>query len=105
MSEKEERTNKLVFKPKDDFKFIAAYEAYSKGFDKAKEENQIQLNELIRKLYEDEIDYQSFYYNVNQFISGTEDGKSFRRARIEGQRKKEYQKSEHKRGRNERYRG
>ncbi|MBN1682265.1 hypothetical protein JW865_01780 [Candidatus Bathyarchaeota archaeon] len=99
------KTNKLVFKPKDDFKFIAAYEAYSKGFDKAKEENQLQLNELIQKLYEDEIDYQNFYYNVNQFISGTDDNKSFRRARIEGQRKQEYQKSERKRGRNERYRG
>jgi len=105
VSEKEEKATKLVFKPKDDFKFLAAYEAYSKGFEKASDEQQKHLNELIQKLYDDKIDYPQYYSNVNQFISGSDEGKSYRRARIEGQRKQEYQKSERKRGRNERYRG
>ncbi len=51
------------------------------------------------------LDYGLFYSTINQHIQGAERGSSFRRARIEGQRKQEYAKDERKRGRNERYRG
>ncbi len=62
------------------------------------------LNEAIAKLHDDKMDYNYFYSTINQYIQGADKGGSFRRARIEGQRKQEYNKDERKRGRNERYR-
>ena len=104
MSE-EETPTKIVFEDKPDFKFTAAYEAYSKAFDGADPTLQKELNDSITKLHEGKMDYNLFYSTTNQHIQGAERGSSFRRARIEGQRKKEYEKDERKRGRNERYRG
>jgi hypothetical protein len=100
----EQAPEKLVYSDKTDFKFTAAYEAYSKVFDGADATVKSALNEALTKLHDDKMDYNYFYSTINQHIQGAEKGSSFRRARIEGQRKKEYEKDERKRGRNERYR-
>ena len=104
MSE-EQAPEKLVFSDKTDFKYIAAYEAYSKAFDAVTDAAvKVSLNEALTKLHDDKMDYNLFYNTINQHIQGADKGGSFRRARIEGQRKQEYAKDERKRGRNERYR-
>ncbi len=103
MSE-EQAPEKIVFSDKVEFKFTAAYEAYSKAFDGAEPVVKGELNEAVTKLHDGKMDYGLFYNIINQHIQGAEKGSSFRRARIEGQRKQEYNKDERKRGRNERYR-
>jgi hypothetical protein len=101
----EQAPEKIVYSDKPDFKFTAAYEAYSKAFDGADTAVKGALNEAITKLHDGKMDYNYFYSTINQHIQGADKGGSFRRARIEGQRKQEYNKDERKRGRNERYRG
>ena len=101
----EQTPEKIVYDDKPDFKFTAAYEAYSKAFDSADMVVRSTLNEAITKLHDGKMDYNYFYSTINQHIQGADKGGSFRRARIEGQRKQEYNKDERKRGRNERYRG
>jgi hypothetical protein len=100
----EQAPEKIVYSDKTDFKFTAAYEAYSKAFDGADATVRGALNDTIAKLHDDKMDYNYFYSTINQHIQGADKGGSFRRARIEGQRKQEYNKDERKRGRNERYR-
>ena len=102
----EQAPEKIVYSDKNDFKFMAAYEAYSKAFDGAADAAaKGSLNDAIAKLHDDKMDYNFFYSTINQYIQGADKGSSFRRARIEGVRKQEYAKDERKRGRNERYRG
>jgi len=97
--------SKITFKSMPDFKFIAAYQAYTKSFDNTKDDEQRKtLNETISKLYENKISYPQFYGEVNRFIEGAERGGEFRRARIEGQRKRDYQRDERKKDRSSRYR-
>ena len=103
MSAEEGKIPKLIFEPKNDFKFSAAYEAYSKSFESAPEESRKELNEVVQSLNDGKIGYAQFYEVTNRYIEGAELGKSYRRARIEGQRKQEYNRSEAKKGRNERY--
>ena len=100
----EQAPEKITYSDKTDFKFTAAYEAYSKAFDAADAAAKTALNEALAKLHDDKMDYNYFYSTINQYIQGADKGGSFRRARIEGQRKQEYNKDERKRGRNERYR-
>jgi hypothetical protein len=100
----EQAPEKIVYNDKTDFKFTAAYEAYSKAFDGADATVKAALNDAVAKLHDDKMDYNFFYSTINQHIQGADKGGSFRRARIEGQRKQEYNKDERKRGRNERYR-
>ena len=101
----EQAPEKIIFNDKSEFKFTAAYEAYSRAFDNVDSSVKAALNETITKLHDGKMDYSLFYNTINQHIQGADKGSSFRRARIEGQRKQEYAKDERKRGRNERYRG
>ena len=101
MSE-EQIPEKLTFETTD-FKFIAAYQAYSKAFNAADPPIKAELNKVINSLHDGGIDYNMFYATVNRYIEGSDRGREFRRARIEGTRKQEYQKDERKKGRNERY--
>jgi hypothetical protein len=101
----EQPVEKLVFPDKKDFKFTAAYEAYTRAFDASDNHVRKELNDAVEKLHDGKMDYGLFYSTINQHIQGADRGSSFRRARIEGQRKQEYAKDERKRGRNERYRG
>ena len=87
VSTEEGKTPKLIFEPKSDFKFSAAYEAYSKSFDGAPEESRKELNDAVQSLNDGKIGYPQFYEVTNRYIEGAEQGKSYRRARIEGQRK------------------
>jgi hypothetical protein len=97
----EESITKLTF-DSTDFKFLAAYEAYSKVFDDATEVVKQELNEMLTKLSADEISYPRFYSRISQF---REEGESreFRRVRIKGSRKFAYRRKEQERNRIKRH--
>ena len=57
MSQDEVTISKVDFGNLDDFKFRAAYEKYSEMFDSVSEEDRGELNEIVTRLYNNEIDY------------------------------------------------
>ncbi len=101
MATEEESITKLTF-DSTDFKFLAAYEAYSKVFDDTTEGVKQELNEMLTKLSADEISYPRFYSRISQF---REEGESreFRRVRIQGSRKFAYRRKEQERNRIKRH--
>lgn len=102
MATEEDSITKLTF-DSPDFKFLAAYEAYSKVFDDAIEESVKQkLNELVTQLSSDEIGYPQFYRRIGEFREEYE-GREFRRARIQGSRKFAYRRKEQERDRIKRH--
>jgi len=93
----EEPVTKVVFDRMADFKFAAAYAAYSKSFDKASSaEERRRLNDIISQLSNDEISYPHFYGEVNRYLEGPEGGAQFKSTRIQGQRKRDYRREEQK---------
>lgn len=102
METENETTEKVTF-DNSDFKFLAAYEAYSKVFDDVTEEEVKQkLNELVTQLSSDEIGYPQFYGSLGQFREES-NGRQFRRARIEGSRKFAYRRKQQERDRIKRH--
>ena len=103
METEKEPVNKVTFE-KSDFKFLAAYEAYSKVFDDSPEEEvRLKLNELVSQLSADEISYPRFYSRMGEFREES-DGREFRRTRIQGSRKFAYRRKEQERDRIKRHR-
>ena len=101
METEKDPITKVTFE-KSDFKFLAAYEAYSKTFDEApSEEARERLNELVSKLSSEEIGYPQFYRRIGEFRES--DGREFRRARIQGSRKFAYRRKEQERDRIKRH--
>ncbi len=95
--------DKLEFSGIADFKFSAAYEAYSKAFDEASHEDaRKRLNELVAMLSSNEMSYPRFYSELNQFREDS-GGREFRRARISGQRKRAYRRDQMEKDRNKRH--
>ena len=95
----EEAVEKKVFE-NTDFKFIAAYGAYSERFEQSEnDEEQQRLNDLIVKLDTNEISYPNFYEEVSKPDQDQEeDGRryKFHRTRISGSRKFAARKAEQK---------
>lgn len=104
MAEEREVVNKVTFGFESDFKFAAAYEAYSSVFDEISGfEDRQMLNDLISQLFNKEITYSHFYREINRFRDEPAPRK-FVRTRIEGQRKRAYRRSEQKKDRLKRHR-
>ncbi|UCH57684.1 MAG: hypothetical protein JSV18_01855 [Candidatus Bathyarchaeota archaeon] len=104
MTQEEETTSKVTFDETTDFKFSAAYEAYSRAFDEASDtEVRHRLNELVTRLHGEEIGYPQFYRELDQFREDS-GGKRFRKVRIQGQRKRAYRRDQIKVDRNKRHR-
>ena len=96
---------KLVIDDPSDFRFHAAYLAYSDVFDKMTDlESRKQLNDNIKALRLSDVDYQTFYRSISQFRS--QGGSEQRRDRnqIRTQRKREWRKRTQRKERNKRYR-
>lgn len=103
MNSEEEQVSKLIFEDVLDFKFSAAYEAYSKAFDEVLgAEQRRHLNDLVSQLSKDEISYGQFYGEINRFREYA-GGHQFRRARIQGQRKRAYRRDQVERDRSKRH--
>ena len=95
---------KLLIDNPSDFQFHAAYLTYSNIYDKATNpETKKQLNQNIRALQQGQIDYSTFYRNIDQYR--TEEGSqySYSRAFIRTQKKREWRRKMQKHERIERH--
>ena len=98
------RPSKLEIDRPADFKFHLAYEIYSRAWDEYDSDSiRAKLNELVSTLANDENGYSDFYAQIQQY---RKDVSSYRpgRTRIETQRKKDWQRTETRDGRNRRHR-
>ncbi len=97
--------SKLLIDRPSDFKFHAAYEAYSQAWEKASSKDvKEKLNEYISSLAKGEIDYDHFYREINKHRMKTEiKYRGFPRTRIKTQRKKEWRRKEAKSLKDSRY--
>jgi len=86
---------KLLIDRPSDFRFHAAYLAYSEAWDKsASQEVRGKLNEIIESLAKNEIDYQNFYERISQYRMITNPELARSRVYIETQRKKDWRRRE-----------
>jgi len=101
----EEVTKLLVDKPSD-FKFHAAYLAYSETWDKIDSADiRTELNNLIEALSKEEIVYSSFYKTLDEYRRHGSRHYEFSRQRIETQRKRDWRQKRNKQERNSRHKG
>jgi len=96
--------SKLEIDRPDDFKFHLAYNVYSKAWDNnSSEQARLRLNELISDLANNADGYESFYSQIQEYRRDV-DTFAPRRTRIRGERKRAWQASEARSGRNRRHR-
>jgi hypothetical protein len=96
---------KLLIDKPSDFQFHAAYLAYSDTYDKTSNpETKNQLNQNITALQQNQIDYHTFYRNINQFRAEASSNNRYGRAQIKTQKKREWRRKAQKRERNKRHR-
>jgi hypothetical protein len=101
----EEATKLLIDKPSD-FKFHAAYLAYSKTWDKiGASDIKNELNDILVSLSKDEISYSSFYRTLDDYRRRGSKHYEFSREKIETQRKRDWRKKQTRSQRNQRHRG
>jgi len=100
--------SKLLIDRPSDFRFHAAYLIYSGAWDKnTSQEAKKKLNEIMEALSRNEIDYENFYREMNQYrvefnpehFKGSAGMKSY----IETQRKSEWRRREERDRRNARH--
>ena len=102
----EEEVTKLMVDRPSDFRFHAAYVAYSETWDKtSSQETKSELNEIMSSLSKEEISYSSFYKRLDQFRRRDSRHYAYPRKRIETQRKRDWRKRQTRDTRNARYRG
>jgi len=103
-----ETVSKLLIDRPSDFRFHAAYLIYSSAWDKAtSQEVKKKLNEILETLSKNEMDYDKFYQEINQYraefnpehFKGDERMKTY----IETQRKRDWRKREERDRRNARH--
>ena len=100
-----EEVIKLAIDRPSDFRFHAAYLAYSETWDKTtSEEAKMELNGIVSSLSEGEISYSNFYERLDQFRRPGSKHYAYPRKRIETQRKRDWRKKQTKKMRNARYR-
>ena len=98
----EEEVTKLAIDRPSDFRFHAAYLAYSETWDKtASQEDKTKLNEIMLCLSNKEISYSNFYKQLGQYRRHRS---KYHRKRIETQRKRDWRKRQARDMRNARYR-
>jgi len=101
----EEEVTKLMIDRPSDFRFHAAYLAYSETWDKTtSEEEKMKLNEITLSLSEGEISYSEFYKGLDHFRRPGSKHYAYSRKRIETQRKRDWRKKQTKNMRNARHR-
>jgi len=97
-----ETVSKLQMDSQSDFKFYAAYMAYSETWDDNRsEEARVRLNELIASLRAGRASYEEFYSDLSQF---RRQPSSLHRDRIQSRSKRDYRRSEKRSARDSRYR-
>ena len=105
LSNEEEVVTKLMIDRPSDFRFHAAYLAYSETWDKTtSQETKRELNEIASSLSEEEMSYSDFYKRLDQFRRPGSKHYAYHRKRIETQRKRDWRKKQTKNMRNARHR-
>jgi hypothetical protein len=100
-----EEVKKLMIDKPSDFRFHAAYIAYSEAWDQsASEETRTELNEIISSLSKEEISYSDFYKMLGQYGTRGSQHHIYPRKRIETQRKRDWRKRQTREARNARHR-
>ena len=95
---------KLLIDDPSDFQFHAAYLTYSSTYDKAtSHETKKQLNQNIRDLQQNQIDYSTFYKNIDQYRTEGGSQHNYGRALIKTQKKREWRRKTQRRERMERH--
>jgi len=95
---------KLLIDRPSDFRFHAAYLAYSETWDKtASQETRSKLNEIMESLSKNEIGYKDFYQKINQYRMNFHPERTRSRTYIETQRKREWRRKAAKSARNSRH--
>ena len=95
---------KLLIDNPSNFQFHAAYLTYSNTYDKtANVETRKQLNENIKALQQNQIDYPTFYRNINQFRTEESAQYAYGRTTIKTQKKREWRRKMQKHERIERH--
>ena len=101
----EEPTKLLIDNPSD-FKFHAAYNAYSETWDKiAAPDIRAELNGILVTLSKDEMEYSSFYRAIDDYRRHGSKHYEYSREKIETQRKRDWRQKQTRSQRNERHRG
>ena len=101
----EEATKLLIDKPSD-FKFHAAYLAYSKTWDKINSpRTRNELNDILKSLCKEEMSYSSFYRTLDDYRRQGSKHYEFSRDRIETQRKRDWRQKQTRSQRNQRHKG
>ena len=94
---------KLLIDNPSDFQFHAAYVTYSSTYDKTTNpETKKQLNENIRALQQNQLDYSTFYRSISQYRT-EESQHNYGRALIKTQRKREWRRKTQRHERIERH--
>ena len=101
-----EEVKKLMVDKPSDFKFHAAYLAYSKTWDKLTEPGtRAELNDILTSLSKEEMSYSSFYRTLDDYRRRGSKHYEFSRDRIETQRKRDWRKKQTRSQRNQRHKG
>jgi hypothetical protein len=101
-----EEVTKLMIDRPSDFRFHAAYLAYSETWDKIiSQETKMELNDILSSLSKEEISYSTFYTRLDDYRRQGSKHYAFPRQRIESQRKRDWRKRQTKNMRNSRHKG
>ncbi len=102
----EEKVEKLLIDKPSDFKFHAAYMAYSDAWNKlASSETKTELNDVLKALSKEEISYASFYRTIDEYRRHGSKHYEYPREKIETQRKRDWRQKQTRSQRNSRHRG
>jgi hypothetical protein len=105
-TDEEVKVEKLLIDKPSDFKFHAAYMAYSEAWDKlGSPETKAELNDLLQSLSKDEIEYSNFYTMLDEYRRHGSKHYEYPRQRIETQRKRDWRKKQTRSQRNSRHKG
>ena len=97
---------KLEIDKPSDFKFHAAYIAYSKTWDKIPSPSiRAELNDILGSLSKDEMEYSNFYRTLDDYRRQGSKHYEFSRQRIETQRKRDWRQKQTRSQRNQRHKG
>ena len=101
-----EQVTKLLIDKPSDFKFHAAYIAYSETWDKITESHiRTELNNILETLYKNEMDYSEFYRELDDYRRHGSKHFEFSRERIDTQRKRDWRQKQTRSQRNQRHKG
>ena len=96
---------KLMIDNPSDFKFHAAYMAYSETWDKlSSPQTRKELNGILASLSKDVMSYSSFYRTLDEYRRQGSKHYEFSRQRIETQRKRDWRQKQTRSQRNQRHR-